>query len=267
MKVSLFEDNSFKESNILLIELVRPKYKDTFSTLCEDLIDRVRDEPDEHKFIKAVINQLEKWKILFAKSRVDGLSVEEQQGLYGEMYLLRKLITEQLSNPMNIVKYWVGDEAAIQDFKGKNWAVEVKTTSGGSAQLITVNGERQLDESDEEYLFLYHYSVEVSNQNGETLPEIINEIREKLSADLPAQSLFNEKLLMAGYMDEQSDSYTKYYRIRKEACYKVDDDFPRIKENELRDGVSNVQYSISITHCMNFLVPEDRIFNIIKDND
>jgi hypothetical protein len=57
----------------------------------------------------------------------------------------------------------------MRDLQGRSWAVEAKTTSTNNPQKVTINGERQLDETLLENLFLYHFSVEVSSANGLTL--------------------------------------------------------------------------------------------------
>ena len=55
-----------------------------------------------------------------------------------------------------------------------------------------------------------------------------------------------------------------FCKKRSEKYYKVLADFPRIMENELRNGVSNVVYAISIGMCDEYLVPESVLFNTIK---
>ena len=55
-----------------------------------------------------------------------------------------------------------------------------------------------------------------------------------------------------------------FYKKRSEKYYKVLADFPRIMENDLRNGVSNVVYVISIGMCDEHLVPEGVLFNTIK---
>lgn len=74
----------------------------------------------------------------------------------------------------------------LRDFQGKDWAVEVKTTSTNNPQFLLINGERQLDDSMIDNLFLFHCSVEVSKSSGETLPERVKEIKDMLSSDLAA---------------------------------------------------------------------------------
>jgi hypothetical protein len=52
--------------------------------------------------------------------------------------------------------------------------------------------------------------------------------------------------------------------VRNENYYKIENDFPRIKENELRGGVSDVKYSIILAMCDEYLATENQLFNMIK---
>ena len=160
---------------------------------------------------------------------------------------------------------WVGVDKALRDFQGSSWAVEVKTTSTNNPQKVTINGERQLDETLLENLFLFHFSVEVSNGNGQTLCQKVAAIRESLENDAPTLSLFKVKLFEAGYLDKHEPFYqNRFYQVRNENFYKIENGFPRIKENELRCGVSDVKYSIILAMCYEYLVPENQLFNTVK---
>jgi hypothetical protein len=167
---------------------------------------------------------------------------------------------------LRYVATWVGVDKALRDFQGSNWAVEVKTTSTNNPQKVTINGERQLDETLLETMFLFHFSVEVSNANGQTLCQKVAAIRETLENDTPALSIFNTKLFETGYLDKHDPFYQdRFYQARHESFYKIGNDFPRIKENELRGGVSDVKYSISLAMCDEYLATENQVFNTIKE--
>lgn len=197
-----------------------------------------------------------------------GLSKEEQQGLYGELRFLKKCLTSTSQLYYDIVQSYVGTNRTMRDFQGKNWAVEVKTTSTNNPQVLIINGERQLDDTLVDNLYLYHCSVEVSKQAGESLPEMVHNIREILKDDVAACSLFNAKLFEAGYLDIHEPFYLKrYYKLRKDSFFCVKDKFPRIRENELRDGVGNVNYSISISSFYSYEVPEQQVFLKCLSND
>lgn len=264
-KVLLFNDPSFENSNILVIQLLDANNKEVFSDLCENLIESVNSSESEQSMVTTVVNQLERWKILFGVYRNNGLSLEEQLGLFGELSFLEKFIKNEDFPNADALHYWVGVDKALRDFQGKDWALEVKTTSTNNPQKVTINGERQLDETKVEQLYLYHCSVEVSKETGITLEEKIRYIRELLKNDIPSLSLFNYKLFEAGYLDSQKSLYIdRAYQIRSETVYKIEQEFPRIRENELRGGVCDVKYSIILVMCNDYKVSVEKFFNNIK---
>lgn len=265
LKISLTTDMSFENSRFLSIQLLDIYSKDVFSALCENLILSVIDLPSEKKRIRTVINQLEKWKSMFDKVNSQGLTTAQQQGLYGELHFLEKFFSCHDVTPNDVLHTWVGVDAGLRDFQGTNWAVEVKTSATNNPQSVQINGERQLDETLLDTLFLYHCSVEISKSNGQSLPQKIAKIREKLNNNTIALNNFNAKLFEVGYIDRQEHLYNdRCYQIRSESFYHIIDDFPRIKENELRKGVGGVKYSIVLQMCNEYLVSENQVLNIIK---
>lgn len=114
-----------------------------------------------------------------------------------------------------------------EDFQGKDWAIEVKTTATNGSDRLTINGERQLDDALLDRLFLYHLSVEVSRKNGQTLNRAIEDLRKALAADTIALHRFNTGLIHAGYFDEHAPMYQdRCYKIRWEQAYRISGDFP-----------------------------------------
>ena len=265
LSVQLFLDTSYQPNRLLTIQLFSDANTDIFAYLCGNLVETIERCDTEAKAIKLVLNRLEKWKTMFSKGASDGLSITEQQGLYGELMYLHKLVLRGIFSYIDTLKIWVGADKAMRDFQGKDWAVEAKTISINNADQITINGERQLDETLLDKLYLYHLSVEVSRMNGQTLNEKVDELRSLFSDDKAALNIFNAKLMEAGYFDHHRELYReRCYKIRKESIYVIDDSFPRIKESELRDGVSNTVYSINVSSCAEYMVSESEHFNSIE---
>ena len=265
LSVQLFLDASYQPNRLLTIQLFTDPNKDIFAYLCGNLIETIEKCETEAKAIKLVLNRLEKWKTMFSKGASDGLSITEQQGLYGELMYLHKLVLRGIFSYIDTLKIWVGADKAMRDFQGKDWAVEAKTISINNADQITINGERQLDETLLDKLYLYHLSVEASRMNGQTLNDKVDELRSLFSDDKAALNIFNAKLMEAGYFDHHRELYReRCYKIRKESIYVIDDSFPRIKESELRDGVSNTVYSINVSTCAEYMVSENTHFNSIE---
>lgn len=265
LSIQLVQDTTYKTNKLLLVQLFSLENLDVFACLCDNLIGVVRKCGTSSEAIKEIINQIEKWKAMFDRKLSDGLTLFEQQGLYGELIYLQKLIDRNLFSKVESLKLWSGTDKSVRDFQGKEWAVEVKTISVNNSDQITINGERQLDETLLKMLFLYHLSVESSRSSGQTLNDIVEELRKALMDDMVALNLFNFKLMEAGYFDNHRHLYSpRCYKIRKENIYHVHDAFPRIKENELRNGVSNVTYSINVSTCTGYLVNENEHFNCIE---
>ncbi|QTY25965.1 PD-(D/E)XK motif protein [Flavobacterium sp. CS20] len=237
-------------------------HRDIFTVLCEDLIANVKEETNQKKLVKEILNRFEKWKSLFNKIRPDGLNGEEQRGLYGELYFLRKLLSTNNFDYSEVIDSWGGSEKKVQDFQSKKWAVEVKTSHGKNHQKVHISNERQLDSSNLEDLFLYHISLEVMQKSGESLNDIIDEIRLFLQANIIAFNQFNNKLVQAGYFSFQKDFYENIgYNIRQDTFYKVVNDFPRIQESDIMNGVGDVKYSIILSQCKPFIVDVQEVFD------
>lgn len=265
LTIQLVQDMTYKSNRLLLVQLSSLENLDVFACLCDNLIGVVRKCGTSSEAVKEIINQIEKWKTMFDKKLSDGLTLLEQQGLYGELMYLQKLIARNLFSKVESLKLWSGTDKSVRDFQGKEWAVEVKTISVNNSDQITINGERQLDDTLLKMLFLYHLSVESSRLSGQTLNDKVDELRKVFMDDVVAMNLFNFKLMEAGYFDNHRPLYSdRCYKIRKENIYYVHNAFPRIKENELRNGVSNVIYSINVSACTEYLVNENEHFNCIQ---
>jgi hypothetical protein len=232
--------------------------------LCEDLIASIASETNEKKVIKEVLNRFEKWKSLFNKISLQGLTAEEQRGLFGELYFLRKFL--RVNNDfLSVVNNWIGTEKQVRDFQSSTWAVEVKTTHGNNHQKVHISSERQLDISNLDSLFLYHISLEQLQNTEETLNDIVDSVAEILKLETIVLNKFKSKLYEVGYFDLQRNRYENIgYRIRQDIFYKVENDFPRIEENDIRSGVGDVKYSIILSQCTPFVIDESEVFNILN---
>lgn len=263
LQVSIQTDSSFSQNNLLIIKLLYDQSRDVFAVMCENMVQSVLSLHSERDIVRAIINQLEKWQMLFEKLKGEGLTPAEQLGLYGELHFIQKYLARQ--DAVYVLNSWVGTDREIRDFQYSNWALEVKTTSGNNHQKVGISSERQLDETLLDNLFLFHLSVETSKMNGESLNAKVNAVREILQDNVSALNIFNNKLIDAGYFERHTHLYEeRCYQTRDENYYKIDGDFPRIKENEIRSGVGDVKYSIILSQCNEYLVAENVVFSTIN---
>ena len=269
LSVELLVDTSFRDSSLLLVQLRNIENREVFATLCDNLVSAASQVTEERLMVKMVMSKLCEWKSLFDKLSHGPLSKPQQEGLFGELYLLKKMLRQNSGTSENeVVATWHGMEMerAVRDFQGSNWVVEVKTTATNRPQKVTINGERQLDDSLVENLLLFHCSVDISNGSGITLPELVDEVRNLLANSFIARALFEEKLYHTGYLDKDLESYKdSHYLIRSDKFYKVSGDFPRIRENELRPGVGEVHYAIVLAACEQYVISNTNAFSIINN--
>lgn len=264
IKIETLPDERDKSKKFLLILLLNKQHKDIFSTLCEDLIFGVSDVSTEQTLVEKLLERLAKWQSLFEKVGKQGLSDEAQRGLYGEIYFLRFFLTNN-SDKNYCVKSWLGPEKSIQDFQYSNWAVEVKTTHGNNHQKIHITSERQLDDSIIEKIFIFHLSLDVRVENGESLNILVDEVSELLNDKTMASNLFKLKLLESGYYDIHKPLYDERgYTIRQENIYRVTGNFPRITENQIPIGVGDVRYSIVLSESEEWRINHQTLLSEIQ---
>jgi len=264
IRIELIPDDSNALKNILLISLINNHHKDIFSTLCEDLIKTVSSLKEEKTLVKVLLNRFEKWKSLFENASSAGLSPEEQRGLYGELYFLSKWLINSVDK-RKCVEAWFGPEKRNQDFQHEDWALEVKTTTGNNHQKIQISNERQLDTSNVNNLILFHISIDVRTGSGETLISLVESLHYLLETDAHAEIIFAAKLLEAGFFAQHQYLYdTVSYFIRQENFYKIENEFPRIEEKDIRSGVGDVKYSVIVTSCSDYIINENIVFKIIN---
>jgi hypothetical protein len=260
IQIELFPDPNQKGKNILLFKLINIQHRDIFAVLSEDLIASIESETNQKQLVKKILNRFEKWKSLFTRIISQGLTPEEQRGLFGELYFLRKFLQHN-NNSQLVLNTWVGSAGEVRDFQMKNWALEVKTTHGNNHQKVQISSERQLDITHLEKLFLYHISLEQVHESGESLNQIIISINELLVIDSISMNRFKSKLYEAGYFDRHIDLYKSIgYCIRQDTFYDVEGNFPRIQENEIRSGVGDVKYSIIVSQCEAYKQSEVLVF-------
>lgn len=264
LKLEIRADNRSPDSAFLTLTLLNSAATDIFDILVQDVINKVSVE-EEHKIIlKKFLQRIEAWRLLFDKLESNSLTREQQQGLYGELHFLRKWLLWH-DNYCHCIISWLGADNVQRDFQVGPFGVEIKTTVARNHQKLQISSERQLDESTLETLWLGHISLEVQQKNGETLNQIVYAIESLIKNDVIALTTFREKLLRVGYLKAHQIVYEEYgYQIRAENFFIVKNDFPRITESMVPQGVGDVKYSIVLSGLDQYSCNESNIFELIS---
>jgi len=240
----------------LVVALTNQRYTDIFHTLAEDVVSKLVEVNTEEEAAKLFITRLFKWQSFMRKHGITGLSLEERRGLLGELLLIRNYLLDR-GDAYSTICSWKGCKGANHDFQFRLSCIEVKTTSSNTPHAFHVSNIRQLDSPGQGQLFIFYIVIEESEAGVDSLPSIINSLRERLEGQ--ALDAFEDCLLDAGYIESQSEIYdTPRYSLRREHFFRVVDSFPRLCENLLPPGVEEVSYQVAIAACAAFEVdPSD----------
>lgn len=151
------------------------------------------------------------------------LSEERQAGLFGELLLLERLLT---NGTPNAVMSWVGPDRQPHDFRIGAREFEVKTTSGAK-RVHTINGLGQLQPSVDCTLYLISIQLADAGSGGRSLPELAEEVK----TALPIVDLkhYDRRLAASGYIEKHAPHYTRRRRLRSEmAMIQVGEGVPRL---------------------------------------
>lgn len=233
-----------------------------FEIVVEDLRQAVARLQSSENGINTIIDILTKWKRFFQSEKGLVMTDELQEGLYGELIFLEKLLT---SIGTSSVANWVGGVKETHDFYFGSNAVEVKTTSRKEPYSVQISSEYQLDVKDvADRLFLYAVALRKSKQSGERLPEIVSRIRDRLIGDSSMKMRFDDMLLQYGYIDGIEELYVTGFHIRDTYVYEVKGEFPQIIRTMLRPGVSKVTYELSLPQCTPYICSDEQLIRVLR---
>ena len=250
----------------ILRRLLDASFKDVFTSLVLDLVDHMNGAAGQAERVKTFMNRLRRWQYFMKGFREEGLSPESQRGLYGELHFFETVLFPRYG--AGIVAAWTGPERAHQDFQFSECAVEVKTSIQKQPHIISIANAKELDEVPYEYMFLWHASLDQNRSSGETLNEKVSRVAHLLSEDAAASALYSDKLREYGYLESQTQLYDNiFYAVRNCNFYHVRDEFPRILASDLRKGVGQIGYGISIDVCSDYSIDENIFYAMTAEVD
>lgn len=250
-------ENTF-ELNIYLLD---NELKDIFSLFIQNILEDIVESITEKEALTTTLNVISKWKKLFDKISFNGLTIEQQKGLIGELLFFNYLLDNH-KTINSILNAWTGPDFEDKDYIFNSIGIEVKLTSSKNPK-IKITNERQLDTQNLSELFLILYTTEEVKANGFSLNSLIEQIRQKISGNFDELKFFNDRLILLGYSEEDSENYNKLFSLKKTFCFTVNPDFPRIIKSQIPLGVYNTSYFIEISAVERFEVESENIIQKI----
>jgi hypothetical protein len=228
------------------LALADPGFAGVFDVLVSDLEDTLAAPAAPQQALDRLLGRVRVWQQFFAAADPGGLNYQTLRGLFGELWFMKEHLVGSIGMD-RAVAAWKGPSATDQDFQFSGSAVEVKTTGTKQPQRLKIASERQLDTTGVSALLVCHASVDVRQGGGQTMPELVSELRSYLTPPSLTSTDFEDKLLAYGYSDVHSPRYAASgFTLRQWNLFEVRDDFPRIVETDLRNGVGEVHYSVLV---------------------
>lgn len=197
-----------------------------FYQLVSDIVSAVIDSGEEPD--AALLAAVARWEALLSRPTL--MSEEAQAGLFGELWLLERLIG---TVGADAVDAWVGPVPQPHDFRMGDIELEVKTTSGGS-RVHTINGVGQLQPSTGCTLYLVSLKLASAGTGGRSLPEAVAAIEAMLAGSPAILARFRAGLTANNYDPVHADRYNRRRRLRDQAVLiEITDGVPRLTSEAL----------------------------------
>jgi hypothetical protein len=242
----------------LILALARHVDSDLFQGLCETLIDKLREVENSGTALSVAMAHLKRWKAFLAGRKARLLSPEEVRGLFGELYALRMLYRDTLSQT-EAVNAWGGPEDLHQDFIFGNRAIEVKTLSGRERSSIRISSEDQLEALvDDLFLMTLRLSEMPDADTSLSLNDLIAEIEKELTEG-EAIEQFSDKVSGLGYAPLKEYDFPRF-AVTGTQGYRVVEPFPRLIRSKLPGGITKVAYDIKMEAIVEYECPDSDLF-------
>lgn len=248
------------EDGRLIVELRDDRLCDLYCALVQDLVALVKRLPPTADPITAVTDRLNLWRRLFSDSGGDGLTAEEQRGLFCELLCLREVGMTAL-DPGDAIRMWKSPAGATQDFLTDEIAIEVKSRFRKGNTRVRISSENQLEPGSKR-LFLAVYALDAGD--GCSLVDLVSSILSALAPSITAQVAFSDALILYGYHEIHREHYTQPCFTWHASFFEVREGFPRIRAEDLDGGVAHVAYDLELTACVPFAVSGNMLVDALK---
>jgi hypothetical protein len=242
----------FRPNNVLCVFLEDDYFNDLFDWLILSIYDRLSQTVEVHDSVVGFIRIYNEWITLFERINNQRLSDSVIQGLFGELFLLRELISQRPEEIDIFLESWKGPFDAEHDFVFEDKDLEVKTIILGK-NSIRISSEYQLGTIENKGLELIVLKAEKSL--GSSLKEVALDIRIQIFEYGGNYGVFLRALQQKGLDFINIENYDNLkYQIQSKTIYNcLSDDFPKITINNKPDAVIDVKYGITLTSVENFI--------------
>jgi hypothetical protein len=249
----------------IIVSLRDKAYEDIFTAFCDDTANRLSYCRSAEEAADTFLLRLKRWQ-RFLNSGKDGLTRNEEVGLFGELHVLSNYLLP--ISGLAAVTSWFGPNDRSQDFiSPSNAAIEVKTTSANVMSHVRISSEYQLDDSGFKALFLICMRLEIPEKGGRTLNQLVDELRNSVASSPEMSDLLAIKLTDAGYLERHRSRYdVRRFRVAELVIFRVSAGFPRILTSNVPSGITEMSYLLQLAECRAFAVTDGAMLDQLGEN-
>ncbi len=246
----------FRDIHYIALRLTDDTYNDLFNDLVISLYQSIKDVSDESQSSFVFIQTFHKWSEFFQDGQSDKLSKDVIKGLFGELLVLKHLVSESCSANVNdILDSWKGPYDQGHDFVLDAKDIEVKTKDINKTS-IRISSEQQLDNVIGKGLELLVVSVESNMVNGYSVADLIKEIKALVFNRLGDYQILLKAVRQKGLTTKNIEDYNNYrFVLINHYTYDcVLEGFPKLTKGSLPIGVNQVNYDVQLGCITKFLI-------------
>ena len=240
---SILEIKQVKTANYMsiLFSYTAKENLSLFYNFCEDIINQTSNYYGNDGYLE-IVNRYNQWKKMFyGNSKI--LSENEVLGLIGELLFLKDYCFPIYGVSVGL-NGWSGPEPTHKDFSYKDEWYEIKSINRFK-NTVSISSIEQLDSITEGKLVVYSFEKMSPSFNGISLNALVGMVSNMIQYETD-KDIFFEKLKQVGYSyNEVYDNYM--YNMINIDKYIVNTEFPKIKADDLPNGIGKVQYEIFLS--------------------
>ena len=226
----------------LSFSLLSPEHMDVFNTLCYDLFESTRKETRDQALL-SLLSRFSAWLALLKGTRPGVMSLQEQQGLAAELMALVYFAEKKGFGAA--IDAWVGPFKLDKDFEFFDYWAEIKSCKVSST-TVSISSIEQLDASMDGVLIVYRIDQAPENkEDAYSLKDVVDKAR-SVATNVAERTLLENKLLLAKYVDTETEYHKKKFKTYSRDAYKIDSQFPCLRRGGVNSAITACQYSISL---------------------
>ncbi|SMC88472.1 PD-(D/E)XK motif protein [Pedobacter africanus] len=244
-----------REQGYIVIELLDQFFNDLFCDLIVSLYQRIQGIEDVEECSMELVASFNKWSEFLTDQSGRLLSVDDVKGLWGELFILRSLLNDSESSLVDeTLGAWQGPYDRGHDFVLTDKNIEVKTRDASRID-ISISSEYQLEPEFGKNLELLVLNVLVDTILGQSLLELVEDIRESIQIRSGDSSILLKALAQKGLNMRNIESYPGKYLAVSETVYDcMHGDFPKLNRNSIPSAINNLCYNIRTTGLDQFII-------------